>query len=247
MTEASRAWFARTVRTEPVDLGLACLLIGAEVDPALDPGTWLAELDRLASAVDRTAPPVEALRAVLGGFTGDAHDYADLRSSLLHEVLRRRAGLPILLSVVWLEVARRCAIPAMGIGLPGHFVVRVGEQHVDPFAGGAAFDITGIPEQHLRPWRPEEMLLRVLTNIRVWAGQSAERAGVRLWAVELSLLLPHHPVDLRREHGALLVARGDFIGGARELEAYARAVADADPDGARRARHQARAARARLN
>src|SRR5674536_283646 len=99
-----------------------------------------------ARSVDPRRPPVEALRGVLAGFTGDARDYADLRSSLLPEVLRRRAGLPILLSVVWLEVARRCGIPADGIGLPGHFVVRVGDNcvdnYVDPFAGGARLDVS---------------------------------------------------------------------------------------------------------
>lgn len=259
MSEASRRRFAQVVRTEPVDLALACLLIGAEVEPGLDPAPHLARLDTLAGQVTRQmagpgdpgSSPGSALRAVLAGFTGDAHDYADLRSSLLHEVLRRRAGLPILLSVVWVEVGRRCGIPAYGIGLPGHFVARVGEgageEYVDPFAGGAVLDVRGLPVDYLRPWPAQEILLRILNNVRAWAGQAQDRAGVRLWAVELSLLLPHHPVELRREHGALLVARGDFPGGAGELEAYADAVAAADPAAADRARRQARMARARLN
>src|SRR5450756_2014810 len=122
MSPTSREHFAAVVRTELVDLGLACLLIAAQADPALDTRAAQAELERLARSVDPRRPPVEALRGVLAGFTGDARDYADLRSSLLPDVLRRRAGLPILLSVVWLEVARRCGIPADGIGLPGHFV-----------------------------------------------------------------------------------------------------------------------------
>jgi regulator of sirC expression with transglutaminase-like and TPR domain len=243
------------VRTEPVDLGLACLLIAAQADPALDIRAAQAELDRLARSVDPKRPPVEALRGVLAGFTGDARDYADLRSSLLPEVLRRRAGLPILLSVVWLEVARRCGMPADGIGLPGHFVVRVGggyvhnyvHNYVDPFAGGARLDVSGVPAPYLRPWDAAEMLLRILSNIRAWAGHSTDRARTRLWAVELSLLLPHHPVDLRRERGVLLVAGGDFAGGARELVGYAELVAAADPAAAERAREQAGAARARLN
>lgn len=247
MSDLSRARFAEVVRAEHVDLGLACLLLGAEVDHELDPQPWRDQLDELAAEVDRDRPPVEALRAVLAGFTGDAHDYADLRSSLLHEVLRRRAGLPILLSAVWLEVARRCGIPAYGIGLPGHFVVRVGDVHVDPFAGGAALDVADIPGQFLRPWRAEEILLRILTNIRVWAARGPERESVRLWAVELSLLLPHHPVELRRERGTLLVAGGDFPGGAGELQAYADAVAAVDAAAAERAQGEARAARARLN
>jgi regulator of sirC expression with transglutaminase-like and TPR domain len=255
MSPTSRERFAAVVRTEPVDLGLACLLIAAQADPALDIRAAQAELDRLARSVDPRRPPVEALRGVLAGFTGDARDYADLRSSLLPEVLRRRAGLPILLSVVWLEVARRCGMPADGIGLPGHFVVRVGggyvhnyvHNYVDPFAGGARLDVSGVPAPYLRPWDAAEMLLRILSNIRAWAGHSTDRARTRLWAVELSLLLPHHPVDLRRERGVLLVAGGDFAGGARELVGYAELVAAADPAAAERAREQAGAARARLN
>ncbi len=197
--------------------------------------------------MDHDRPAVEALRAVLAGFTGDAHDYRDLRSSLLHEVLTRRAGLPILVSVVWLEVARRSGIAAHGIGLPGHFVVRVGEEYVDPFAGGAALDVTGVPEHLLQPWQPEEILLRILTNIRVWAAQSHERTPVRMWAVDLALLLPHHPLDLRRERGALRVARADFARGAADLEAYADGVAGADAAAAEQVRQQARLARSRLN
>lgn len=247
MSEASRARFAEVVRSEPVDLGLACLLIGTEVDPGLDHQPWLGELDRLAAAVDRSLPPVEGLQKVLAGFGGDAQDYADLRSSLLHEVLRRRAGLPILLSVVWLEVARRSGMSAYGVGLPGHFIVRIGETYLDPFNGGAGCDVSGIPPRYVRPWGGAETLLRILTNIRVWAGEDPHRGPTRLWAVELALRLPHHPAELRHELGVLRAAGGDFMGGAQELEAYAEAVADTDAAAAEHARHQALAARARLN
>lgn len=255
MTEASRARFAEVVRSDPVDLALACLLIGTEVEPELALEPYLAELDRLAAAVDPSRPPVEGLRAVLGGFTGDGQDYGDLRSSLLHEVLSRRAGLPILLSVVWLEVARRRGIDADGIGLPGHFIVRIdgrtagspGSGYVDPFSGGAGFDVSKVAPEYLRPWQAPQTLLRILTNIRVWAGEVPDRARTRLWAVELSLLLPHHPADLRHERGVLLAAGGDFLAGAAELDAYADAVATTDASAAARVRQQALAARARLN
>lgn len=244
---SSRQRFAEIVRAQPVDLGLACLLIGAEVEPEMDPQRWLAELDALAAQVDPEAPPVQALRAVLGGFSGSAHDYTELRSSLLHDVLRRRSGLPILLCVVWLEVARRCGMEAAGIGLPGHFVVRIGQEYVDPFTGGASLSGAGLAPEHLRPWQPEEMLLRILHNIRAWAGRVPDRTRVRLWAVELSLLLPHHLLDLRREHAALLVQLGDFLGGAAELDSYADAVEAGDLSAAATARRDARLLRSRLN
>ena len=245
MSRSSRARFADAVRAPEVDLALACLLVGAEVDPDLDPAPFLAQLDALAAAVPRDVPAEVGLRSVLAGFTGDAHDYGDLRSSLLHEVLQRRAGLPILLSVVWLEVARRCGVRAEGVGLPGHFVVRVEGQLVDPFAGGAPLDARGVPASDLRPWSATAVLLRILTNVRVWAGQGSERSAAARWALELSLLLPQAPLVLRSDLGALLVASGHFLTGAAELEEFAAAATD--PSAAERARAQAAAARARLN
>lgn len=73
------------------------------------------------------------------GFMGDADDYDHPDNSLLHRVLGRRKGLPILLSIVWIEVGRRSGVPVAGVGMPGHFIVRVGGASgvlVDPFGGG---------------------------------------------------------------------------------------------------------------
>jgi regulator of sirC expression with transglutaminase-like and TPR domain len=257
--------FAAAVREQPVDLGLACLLLAAEFDADLAaPGAlqpWLDVLDELAGRVPPDGPAVDRLRAALGGFAGHgADDYADLRSSLLHEVLRRRRGLPILLSVVWLEVARRVGIPAYGVGLPGHFVVAIGQPDgysvlVDPYAGGRRWrqrgpggrgGPAGGDARHERPWEPVEILARILANIRHWADRP-DRLPVRLAAVELALRLPRHAVALRRESGQLRVGLGDFLGGAAELDAYADAVEPVDAEGAEEARRAARHARARLN
>lgn len=247
MSRASRARFADVVRAPEVDLGLACLLIGVEVDPDLDVDAGLARLDELAAAVPPDLPPVEGLRAVLSGYRGAPRDYGSLRSSLLHEVLRSRAGLPILLSVLWLAVARRRGAPAEGVGLPGHFVVRVDGQLLDPFSGGASVDPRAVPEELLHPWPAPAVLLRVLTNVRAWAGSASERSPAARWSLELSLLLPHAPTGLRHELGALLVAQGHLLAGAAELEAFADAVEDADRAAALGARSEAARARARLN
>ncbi|MDQ1723402.1 MAG: hypothetical protein QOG52_430, partial [Frankiaceae bacterium] len=197
---------------------------------------------------------------------GQPSDYRELRSSLLHEVMRRRRGLPILLSVVWLEVARRAGIPAYGIGAPGHFLVGVGEPGVavvvDPFNGGAPVDAddiamlvedaAGVPLHpgHLEPATPVEILQRILTNIRAGASRDAlsvEGSRTSLWAVELSLLLPHHPLALRREHGEALMRVGEFIRAADELDVFAEAVALTDPAAAAEAERLARMSRSRLN
>lgn len=252
MTAASRARFAELVRAEPVDVALACLLVGCEVEPDLDLDASLVVLDALAA----TARPqvarlgaAEGLRVTLGeqaGFAGSAADYQDVRSSLLHEVLRRGRGLPILLSVVWCEVAARLDVPAACLGLPGHVLVDLSGVVVDPFAGGQI--IPGAPHEPVLD--PVSLLTRVLTNIRdltTRQERSLETARTRLWATELSLLLPHHPVGLRRERGELLVRLGDHMGGAAELEEYASLVEPVDEQEADLARRQGRLARARLN
>lgn len=293
MTVSSRARFRDVVRQEPGNLGLACLLLAAEVDPELDVDAQLATLDRLAVSARPVVYPAvaggpaagpsatgpspipagsplelramaEGMRNALGGregFHGRPEDYKYLRSSLLPEVLHTRRGLPILLSVVWLEVARRLGVPAYPVGLPGHVVVGIGVPGesvlVDPFDGGRIITVheaaekvraTGTPFTRglLAPLPPADLLMRVLTNIRVLAART-EKPRTKLWAVELSLLLPHHSVSLRRERGDLLIQLGDFPGGATELEAFAGAVESVEPAAAAAARRSARTARARLN
>jgi regulator of sirC expression with transglutaminase-like and TPR domain len=251
VTAASRARFGELVRSHPVDLAQACLLIGCESEPDLDLAASLAVLDALAAAA---RPHVEALGPAVGlqlalgkeaGFHGSQADYEDVRSSLLHEVLRRGRGLPILLSVVWCEVAARLDVTALPLGLPGHVMVHVGDVVVDPFNGGR---LVSAPQEPVL--EPADLLLRLLNNIRALTARgerSLESARTRLWATELSLLLPRHPVVLRRERGELLVRLGDHLAGATELEHYASLVEEVDEAEADKGRRQARLARSRLN
>ncbi|MEU2230322.1 transglutaminase-like domain-containing protein [Streptomyces vietnamensis] len=268
-----RREFAEEARAERPDLARLCLLIGAVADPTVtrrDLDEAEIELDRLAGLVPYatriTGDWAAELAALLGrreGFEGVPADYQRLESSLLHEVLRRRRGLPILLSVVWMEVARRAGAPVYGLGLPGHFVVGFGDPAdldlADPFAGGRAMtgedaellvaSATGeaLDRSMLRPAEPGAIALRILNNIRAWAAPRPERADVALWAVELALLLPSHPARLRYERAELLVQRGEFLTGAIEMEAYAQVMDAVDPDSATTIRRRAQAARAMLN
>ncbi|MFE6173377.1 tetratricopeptide repeat protein [Streptomyces sp. NPDC056464] len=268
-----RRRFAEEARSERPDLSTLCLLVGAEADGTLDESGMdcaQVELDGLAGQLPfRPGGPrawALALRDLLGeryGFRGCAADYQRLESSLLHEVLQRRRGLPILLSVVWMEVARRAGAPVYGVALPGHFVVGFGpadEQVLaDPFDGGRVLTggdaellvagATGAPLQQsmLTPADPLDVVLRVLNNVRAWATTRPERTDVALWAVELSLSLPKHPARLRFDRAQLLVQRGDFVEGAVELEEYAELIGAVDEGAAERVRGQARAARALLN
>lgn len=272
-----RRRFAEEARSGRPDLAALCLLLGAVADDALDEDGIDAaqlELDRLAGQLPfRPGGPAAwavALRDLLGGrygFEGSAADYRRLESSLLHQVLVRRRGLPILLSVVWIEVARRAGAPVYGVALPGHFVVGFGPESgpygervlADPFAGGrlltgadAELLVTGATGEAfapsmLSPADPLDVVLRVLNNVRAWAEARPERSDVALWAVELSLLMPSRPARLRYERARLLVRRGEFAAGAAELEAYAEVVGAVDAAAAERVRAEASAARALLN
>ncbi|MFD6994658.1 tetratricopeptide repeat protein [Streptomyces sp. NPDC059943] len=271
-----RSLFAAEARAERPDVALLCLLIGTEADPALDEAGLDAaqiELDRLAGmlpfGLEGPRAWATALADLLGtrlGFRGTPGEYRRLEASLLHEVLRRRRGLPILLSVLWTEVARRAGAPVYGVALPGHFVVGLGVPEepdqqvlVDPYAGGRLLTrkdtetlvtgATGAPLEPsmLTPAEPLHVVVRILNNIRAWASTRPERGDVALWGVELSLLLPSHPARLRYERAQLLVRRGEFLEGATEMEEYAEVVAAVEPSTADMIRQKARAARAMLN
>lgn len=268
-----RRRFAEEARSQWPDLSALCLMIGAEADGTLDEAGMDAaqiELDELAGRLPyRPGEPLAWARAVgrlLGGtegFRGTAGEYERLESSLLHSVLRRRRGLPILLSVVWMEVARRAGAPVYGVALPGHFVVGFGTAGdrvlADPFAGGRVLSgadtellvagATGAPLEPamLIPAAPLQVIQRILNNIRAWATARPERSDVALWAVELAMLLPSRPARLRYDRGRLLVQRGAFTEGAAELETYAELVSVVDPTAEEKARAQAHAARALLN
>jgi len=278
VSRASRDRFAEVVRAggaagdpDDVRLDLALLLLSAEALPddrvagtGLDAllARGLADLDALAEAVPGEGRDDLRLRTVLGAFAGAATDYERLESSLLPDVLRDRRGLPILLSSVWTEVARRAGVPAYGVGLPGHFVVGVGDPDgvrvlVDPWAGGrllpydrardiAAGSGRSLRPEHLRPHDPIDTIDRVLGNIRAWA-TTPERARHRVWAAELGLMLPRHDLGLRREYGEALIAVGRYVDAARLLEEYADLVAGPMPLEAEHARRIARQARSRLN
>jgi regulator of sirC expression with transglutaminase-like and TPR domain len=272
--------FSAEARAENPDPALLCLLAGLEEDPTADIDETVAAaeavLDRLARTVRQAVAEREPekpesvaalLAAVLVGrehFHGRPSDYNRLESSLLGSVLRRRRGLPIMLSLVWSAVGTRAGLPVYGVALPGHFVVTVGDpegEHVlaDPFHGGRQLSLgeaadlvaaaTGqaLSDDMLVPAQPLDIVLRVLGNIRSWAATRLEHAHTQLWATELALLLPRHPAQLRLERAQLLVSTGDFLRGAAEMEEYARILDAFDPDSAARVRLDAKAARHRLN
>jgi regulator of sirC expression with transglutaminase-like and TPR domain len=252
--------FAELVRgpEQRCRLDVGALLIAAHARRDLDIDHELSRLDALADGCRGTS--IEAVTAHLFGdlgFAGDSEDYANPRNSLLDVVLDRRVGIPITLSVVVLEVARRVGVGLEGVGMPGHFLVRSADDadlFVDPFHQ-AVLDRAGCEKLFeslhgsrarfepgfLAPVGPRATLARMLTNLqRSFAGRG-DRAGA-LWAQCLRVLVPGTTALDRRRLAALLAANGRFDAAATELEAIADDGAGDDRD-----RHAARAMRAKLN
>lgn len=154
---------------EPPRLDLVALAIARLDDEPFDDDDVLATLDEWADSV-RTASAqmspedaVDALATMLGGklgLRGDQDQYDDPENSFLPRVLERRLGLPILLSVVYIEVGRRAGIPLVGLALPGHFVVAYrhppGEGRIvlDPFDGGRILEEADVEEIGIRSRAP---------------------------------------------------------------------------------------------
>jgi regulator of sirC expression with transglutaminase-like and TPR domain len=142
--------FAEVVTRDEFSLDHAALLIGAWEYPERDLETYREMLDsiavRVAPDVERAASGIERARAISEwlfdrlGFCGNDDDYYDPRNSFLCDVIDRRTGIPISLSVLYLEVARRVGVLAQGVNFPGHFLVRVAIEDawlfLDPYSRG---------------------------------------------------------------------------------------------------------------
>src|SRR5215211_5282863 len=228
----------------PQRLDLAALAIAALEYPALDPSDTEARLEFLAArvrAVRRASWAAEdqlrALRKVLveeERFRGNEANYADPENSFLNVVLVRKLGVPISLSVVWLEVARRAQIPLYGVGFPGHFVVALDATHgrivVDPFSSGrslTADDCLAILKRHSPEAKLSEALFeptsvraiawRVLLNLkRVYLQREDQARAVKVEDLLLQLA-PNHPGELRTR-AALLSSLGAYKAALRDLE-----------------------------
>jgi regulator of sirC expression with transglutaminase-like and TPR domain len=163
--------FAEQLAREDSDIELAraCLLIAEDAYPALDVDGYVGELERFAKRLRarlvRTGlseEKVVALNEFLFddlGFAGNTEHYYDPRNSYLNEVIDRRTGIPITLSVLYIEIGRRVGLPLEGVSFPGHFLVRLplrgGTLVLDPFAGGAPQSELELRERLKRVVPPE--------------------------------------------------------------------------------------------
>ena len=165
---------------EGIDLAEAALVIAAHEYPGIDVNAYLARIDELAETLKRRlrgdispADAIVALNRYLFeevGFSGNAADYYDPRNSYLNEVLDRRLGIPITLSLLCIEVGRRIGLALHGVSFPGHFlvkcVVRDGVVVLDPYARGASLSLDDL-QQRLQALRggtapPPDMVQHML-------------------------------------------------------------------------------------
>lgn len=250
-TSAQKTWEELAAAPDDaIDLALGAALIAKDVYENLDVKGVLDRLSGLAGPlrVEDAAPPRAKAEAVSRrfrelGFHGNVEDYYDPRNSLVSDVLERKVGIPITLSLVWCEIARGAGVAADGISFPGHFLVRVGGGDervvVDPFGGGRLVDddaarellrrsIGATAELHpslFEPASPRAVLVRMLTNLKsVWAHRGDHaRAFV---AVDRMVTLVPSSARMLRERAGVAIKLG--------IDELARAdlarVLDLEPD-----------------
>jgi regulator of sirC expression with transglutaminase-like and TPR domain len=219
-----------------IPLDEACFVIAAHAHPTLDVDAGCRKVDALAGslAVD-DARSLARVLFVDRGYAGNTVDYGDPRNSYLDDVLDRRLGIPITLSVLMIEVGRRLLIPVHGVGMPGHFLVGTDDatRWYDPFHGGLELDRDGcrarfaethdagaFRDEYLAPVGPLAILDRMLANLQhsLIARAPADAA----WPTRLRLRLPQRSAAERGELAGLLGSLGHFSEAAKELDALAR-------------------------
>ena len=253
----ARTAFAAALAKDPVPLDEAVLALALEEYPELDGEEVLARLDALAERVrasvhgaQRAASILRALREVLAeeeGLRGDEDAYYDPRNSFVNEVLERRLGIPISLSIVYMEVARRAGLSLQGVALPGHFLAKYvspsgAEVFVDAFHRGeilspdecaARFRARSGGRELDRRWlsaaTPRQILVRMLQNLRrIYADQKDD---VRtFWVLDRILLAAPGQLGALRDRGLAAARLGGPAAAARDLEAYLARLPDASDE-----------------
>jgi len=243
---------------DKIPLDEAALLIAYHARPDLDLGAELARLDDLAASC-RPATFDGLVRHLFDdlGFRGNAEHYQDPDNSYLDQVLRRRVGIPISLSVLTMEVGRRLDVPLEGVGMPGHFLVRhraEADVFLDPFGGGRRLDAEGCQvifsalggtawdDAYLAPVGARAILSRMLLNLQgLFLPADLKSAA---WVLQLRLAIPGLAVADRLGLARALGSLGRFGVAAVELDKLAESLPDTE---AATVRAEALSLRARAN
>ena len=264
--DATRRWTELLRRPEDeVPLDEAALLIAAHANPALDVAAGLRHLDHIAGQVGKvrrsgTAAVCHVLFEEIG-LRGDRENYDDPRNSYIDQVLDRRLGIPISLSVLLMEIGRRCGVRLDGVGLPGHFLVRdpaAPEMLIDAFDRGRPLDrdecerllrgVTGteseLTQAMLAATGRRAILARMLANLDRSFERRADTRSLD-WVCTLRLQIPDLPGGDRLQLASRLGRVGRFDDAAGVLEDLAGDQPAADISS--RLQSEATGLRARLN
>lgn len=218
--------------------------------PGLDLEASLRTLDEMAGQIQgRTCTAQNGYEFIQGanrflfqemGFRGNSEDYYNPHNSCLNEVLKERSGIPISLSVMYLEIARRLQRPLFGIGLPGHFLVQYNDGHystfIDPFQAGAlltaddCYQMASLKDPDprvLEPVNNRHILFRMINNLRgIYFSRRLYRKALQV----MDLLIDATPelADHYKQR-AMLHTQLQQMGSARvDLERYLAMVPDAE-------------------
>ena len=191
---------------EDISLAEAALLIAGHGYPDLNVAAYLSRIEELAYnlrlriAEDESIPDrISALNQFLFGDLGfgpNSEDYYDPRNSFLNEVLERRTGIPITLSVIYLELGRKIGLPLQGVSFPGHFLVKCavpeGAVVLDPYSGGASLDLQDL-QKRLRDVRGGEVSRAIVAELLISA--TNKEIIVRLLRNLKAIYLREHNLD----------------------------------------------------
>ncbi len=244
--------FAELVSREQFDLARASLLLAQDAYPDVDVTACLARIDEISDQIKRRiaedAFPAQKLQALNYHlyeelrFAGNLDDYFDPRNSYLNQVLERRVGIPITLSVVYMEVGRRIGLDLKGVSFPGHFLVKLvldrGQLVLDPFAGGEAQSEIELRQRlakvmapaeakraalapFLVPATPRQIVARMLRNLKgiYWQGGHYEQA---LAVMHRMLLVVPEAVEELRDRGLVYEKLECFRPALSDLQNYLR-------------------------
>ena len=220
--------FAELVSRDQFDLARASLLLSQDAYPGLDVAGCIASIDDIATKAKRRvsedafpAQKLQALNYTLFtelNFSGNVTDYYDPRNSYLNQVLERRVGIPITLSVLYLEVGQRLGLELKGVSFPGHFLVKInmdrGQLVLDPFSGGEAQSETELRQRlakvmpaqdasraSLAPFleaaTPRQIVTRMLRNLKGIYMQASQYEQALAVMHRILLVMPEAVEELR--------------------------------------------------
>ncbi|WP_443029127.1 SirB1 family protein [Spirulina sp. CS-785/01] len=232
---------------DQLDLGKAALYLAQEEYPTLEIDYYLNILDTMAAEVAEQLPesryPLKIVQTINQylyeelGFYGNQKDYYNPRNSFLNDVLERRTGIPITLSLVYLEVAKRLDFPMVGIGMPGHFLIRPEFEgvgiFVDAFNQGETLFEQDCEELLQKIYHPSaqldprfleavsksRFLARMLSNLKaIYLNKQDFKKAIG--AIDRILMLfPDNAMELR-DRGLLLYQLDEWTRAIPDLESY---------------------------